>query len=136
MILYFAAPVFTSAQLAWNELLANSLRSKHQVILPQEFECKLHLISDYCLKGVRKCDVILVNCDGSDVESGTSAEFGYAKALDKYSIAYRTDIRKGGDCDQGINMMVAHQCDYYVNQPRASYSEIARAILGILERWQ
>jgi nucleoside 2-deoxyribosyltransferase len=40
---------------------------------------------------------VLAILDGSDVDSGTAAEIGYAAALPRPVIGLRTDLRPGGD---------------------------------------
>lgn len=138
MRIYFAAPLFTTPQRSWNSLLANNLRSHgHEVDLPQEFCGGGGIpgpISDLCLTYIDLCDIILVNCDGPDADSGTCMEFGYAR--DKKSIAYRTDMRQVGDCDKNVNLMIAEQVDVFLNLPLANYSEVGRAILGVIDRWK
>jgi len=46
---------------------------------------------------IRKSDGVVAVLDGVDVDSGTAAEIGYASALGKWVIAYRSDFRRTGE---------------------------------------
>ena len=136
-MIYFAAPLFTSAERSWNSLLANNLRSHGQTVqLPQEFCEGVEEIADLCLTRLKECSIIVVNCDGPDMDSGTAMEFGFALALGKDSVAYRTDFRRGGDCNKNVNLMIAVKADAFIHRPMGGYSEIGRAILGTIQRWE
>jgi len=138
--IYFAAPLFTSAEREWNTNLAHNLRGHgFEVELPQEFCGTLanpSLISDLCLTTLLSCDIVLVTCDGTDVDSGTAMEFGYAMKSDLNSIAYRTDFRRAGDCGNNCNLMIAEQATEFLYLPLANCNEVGRAILGAIERWK
>jgi nucleoside 2-deoxyribosyltransferase len=45
---------------------------------------------------------VLAVLDGNDVDSGTAAEIGYAAALNKPVVGYRTDLRVTGDNEATI----------------------------------
>jgi len=138
-MIYLAGPLFTTAQRTWNELLANNLRMKYEVRLPQEF-CSFKMnareMSLVCLTNITECDIIVLNCDGPDMDAGTAMEFGYALAIGKKSIAYRTDFRRTGDCDNNVNLMIGEQADAFVHRQMGGYSEIGRDVMGIIHRWE
>jgi nucleoside 2-deoxyribosyltransferase len=46
---------------------------------------------------IRVCAGILADLDGPDVDSGTAAEIGYAAALHRPVVGFRTDTRCSGD---------------------------------------
>lgn len=48
---------------------------------------------------IRASDAVLAILDGSDVDSGTAAEVGYACALGKPVVGLRTDLRRSGEND-------------------------------------
>lgn len=139
-MIYFASPLFTSAERNWNSLLSNNLRSHGEVVwTPQDFCLGLddpNEIANLCLTNLEHCSIIVVNCDGSDVEAGTAMEFGFANARGIKSIAYRTDFRRAGDCNKNCNLMIAAKADHFIYQPLAGYSEIGRSIMGILKNWK
>lgn len=110
LTLYMAGPLFTSAEVAFNAKLASELRLYYGVNLPQEMCKELSHPVDImrvCRRGIDDAHVVLVNCDGPDVDSGTAWEAGYAHARAKKIIAYRTDFRRAGDCDDDANLMIA-----------------------------
>lgn len=139
-MIYLASPLFTSAERSWNSLLANNLRQHGEVVWnPQDFCQTLddpNEIANICLTNLEHCSIIVVNCDGVDVDAGTAVEFGYALAQGTRSIAYRTDFRRAGDCNKNCNLMIASKADHFIHQPLAGYSEIGRSILGVIKRWK
>ena len=79
MKLYFAGPLFTSAERAWNAEVAATLRAAgHDVFLPQEKEPGMDAL------GIFTADVIAIDAaqalvaimDGLDPDSGTAWEVG------------------------------------------------------------
>lgn len=140
-MIYMAGPLFTSAQREWNILLAHNLEviTEHTVMLPQVF-CEgvtdPNKISNLCLHQLTTCDIVVVCCDGVDVDSGTAMECGVAVERDLKIIAYRTDFRRAGDCNKNINLMIAEQAAACLIMPLANYAEVGRAIAGTIKRWE
>jgi len=97
--LYFAGPLFTTAERDFNKRLAAVLREVHchSVLLPQESEQKGVSQAAAIFKGdvwgIDTCEVVVANMDGPDPDSGTCWECGYAFAKGKSVVLYRTDIR-------------------------------------------
>lgn len=57
---------------------------------------------------IRKANAILAILDGSDIDSGTAAEIGFAAGLPRPVIGLRTDLRMSGDNPATtINLQVA-----------------------------
>jgi len=117
--IYFAAPLFTQAERMWNRKLSESIKRKGtslDVFLPQEEGKKaikdgvidFKNIQQICLKGIDSCDAVLAVLDGSDSDSGTCFECGYAYSQGKKIIGLRTDVR-GGE-DNGLNAMLNQSC--------------------------
>jgi len=75
---------------------------------------------------IDRCDWVLANLDGVDVDSGTAAEIGYAYARGKRIIGYRGDFRFS--CDN-LGSTVNLQVEYFI---RASGGEIYRDWDGLL----
>ncbi len=48
-------------------------------------------------EALNKAEAVLAILDGPDVDSGTSAEIGYAYAKGKIIMGYRSDLRKSGE---------------------------------------
>ncbi|MDO9352859.1 MAG: nucleoside 2-deoxyribosyltransferase [Solirubrobacteraceae bacterium] len=58
---------------------------------------------------IRTADALFAVLDGTDVDSGTAAEIGFAAALGKPTIGLRLDIRSTGDNDGTVvNLQVQH----------------------------
>jgi nucleoside 2-deoxyribosyltransferase len=97
MRIYIATPLFTAAEKEFNAMLARELRRrKHVVFLPQETEADISspvAIFRSDLYGLNMADCVLAGLDGSDVDSGTAWEVGYAYAQRKTVFGLRTDNR-------------------------------------------
>jgi nucleoside 2-deoxyribosyltransferase len=58
---------------------------------------------------LRTCSCVLAILDGSDVDSGTASEIGFAAALPRPVVGLRTDLRMAGDnAATPINLQVLH----------------------------
>lgn len=57
------------------------------------------------------CDMVLAVLDGTDVDSGTAAEIGYAFARGKRIVGYRGDFRRTGEND-GVTVNL--QVEYFI----------------------
>jgi nucleoside 2-deoxyribosyltransferase len=59
------------------------------------------------IKLIKEADAVFAVLDGTDVDSGTSAEIGYASALGKKVIGYRGDFRLSADSSScAVNLQV------------------------------
>ena len=96
MKIYLAGPLFSAAERNFNNELTRLLRNKgHEVWLPQEFEQRTMTANQIFAKdveGIDWADVVVANMDGTDPDSGTSWECGYAYRK-KPVILFRTDFR-------------------------------------------
>jgi len=136
-----AGPLFTGAERYHNRKRAEELRKllpRHEFILPQDraamFLPDLAAVVSDCLKQVRDADQLLACLDGPDVDSGTCVEIGYAIALGKPILGYRTDFR--GSEIEGVNAMVRYGCTDYVMAPsiERSIEELAAILSAKLSR--
>jgi len=59
------------------------------------------------LEAIRNCDQFIAVAEGSDVESGTSMEIGFAHALGKRIRCLRTDFRTQGERIGPVNIMIS-----------------------------
>jgi hypothetical protein len=58
---------------------------------------------------LRSCDIVLGVMDGTEVDSGTASEIGFAAALGKKCYGLRTDFRDCGEFDgQPFNLQVLY----------------------------
>lgn len=119
MTVYFAAPLFTHAEIAYNAACAEKLRAAgHTVILPQETASACNIpepgwerrvfLANKVSEGT--ADVVLAVLDGADSDSGTCWEVGYACAKGIPVVGLRTDFRNSGDGRYGVNLMLSESC--------------------------
>jgi nucleoside 2-deoxyribosyltransferase len=131
--IYLAGPLFTLAEQEFNQRLADRLaatRADWQIILPQtrakkllEQENGIELVFQDCLEMIDRSDVIVGILDGSDADSGTCIELGFAYARRKPIVGIRTDSRALED--RGLNLMVSQVCSTIVLGPHQSTSDLA-----------
>lgn len=58
---------------------------------------------------IRSADALFAVLDGTDVDSGTAAEIGFAAALGMPVVGLRLDLRRAGDNDGAVvNLQVQH----------------------------
>lgn len=114
---YMAGELFDLKHLAGNALIAEALaevsKGRYLPILPQDLELPsldAKAIRDTDYKALLECDAAVFHFDGTDLDSGTVAEFMAAKVADIPSVLLRTDLRRSGDRnDRPWNLM----CDYF-----------------------
>jgi nucleoside 2-deoxyribosyltransferase len=123
MKIYFAGPLFTLAKKRFNQDLADAITRQmpeSEIILPQNDaknfdpteEDFFRKIFNSCIGSLNQCDIVLAILDGSDSDSGTCIEMGYAYATGKPIIGLRTDFRSLEE--NGVNLMVSNVCSSYV----------------------
>ncbi|WP_371802267.1 nucleoside 2-deoxyribosyltransferase [Candidatus Lokiarchaeum ossiferum] len=61
---------------------------------------------------IQDSDLIIAVLDGSDVDSGTAAEIGYAYGIGKKIYGYRGDFRNCGD---NLGSVINLQVEYFIN---------------------
>lgn len=146
--IYFAGPLFTQAERMWNLRLAEIIKTKRkdlEIFLPQkeEKEATTNGILDsrkifrICIDGMDTSDIIVAILDGSDSDSGTCFECGYAYSKGKPIIGVRTDIRVGHD--NGLNAMLNHSCNFVIlNEPgedlEKDLEKLAQLIIADIDR--
>ena len=118
--LYYAAPLFTAAERAWNAANAVRLRRRFpqlELLLPQEFCAPFDHhperpdfagIYRACLEQLQRAGAVLCVLDGADADSGTCFEVGFAVARGIPVVALRTDWRPAED--GGGNCMLVRSC--------------------------
>lgn len=100
---YFAGALFSAKELIGNKLIADSICAKsgrYEIVLPQDMEVsRLHPkeIRDGDMRALLNCDMGIFNFDGTELDSGTVAEFMLAKFAAKPALLLRTDFRVSGD---------------------------------------
>jgi len=141
--IYFAGPLFTQAERMWNLRLAEIIKTKRkdfEIFLPQEEEKKAIIdekldfrrIFRICIDGIDSSDIVVAVLDGSDSDSGTCFECGYAFSNGKPVIGVRTDIRGGHD--NSLNAMLNHGCNSVIiyksgENPEKDLKKLAQLII-------
>lgn len=102
--IYYAGDLFDHKHLVGNAILASYIEKcsegQYKCIVPQNLEQPSRRgvdIRNKDLRMVMECDLGIFNFDGADLDSGTVAEFMYAKALDIPAVLFRSDLRISGD---------------------------------------
>jgi nucleoside 2-deoxyribosyltransferase len=80
---------------------------------------------------IRTASGLLAILDGSDVDSGTAAEIGYAAALPRPVVGVRTDLRPGGDNEAAI---VNLQVEWFVEASGGTICTSLDAAIQVLSR--
>lgn len=131
--IYFAGPLFSIAEINFNIALTDILKSNgYNVFLPQN-ECGDNTgkaIYEICKSGIDGADVVVAILDGTDHDSGTAWECGYATGKGIPVIGVRTDFRKNGDTG-GFNAMLFFSASAVVEDPE-KYADILLAKLNAL----
>ena len=134
MKLYFAGPLFTAAERAWNEELAAALREGgHEVFLPQDQEPGKDAAGIFAtdVRGIDGADALVAIMDGPDPDSGTAWEVGYAYGR-KPVVLVRTDIRSQTGSGASYNAMLNQSATIRVDLPFATAARIVAEILEAL----
>lgn len=144
MIIYLAGPLFTLAEREFNTRLANDLnniRPDITIILPQNEALKFtnseNMLSDIfkdCIQSVDRADVVVVILEGSDADSGTCVELGYAYGKGKPILGIRTDSRISEV--SGLNLMIPFACNEMYLNTKASIEDISNKIVEFITRWE
>ena len=139
MKLYFAGPLFTTAERAWNAEVTAALRAVgHEVFLPQENPASEQTgtaIFRKDLEGLDWAEGVVAIMDGADPDSGTCWECGYAYARRKPVVLFRSDFRGSGDSDDiPYNAMLIGAADAHIELPLGSIDDAVTAIHAALGR--
>ena len=135
MKVYFAGPLFTTAERAWNAEVVAALRAAgHEVFLPQEKEPGKDAAGIFAadVDGIDSADGLVAVMDGPDPDSGTCWEVGYAYGNSKPIVLVRTDFRDLAGTAGRYNPMMTESATIRLDLPAASTTEVITAILEAL----
>jgi len=95
----------------------------------QAFQQLATEIAETNRRALDAADLVVAVLDGSDVDSGTAAEIGYAFARGKKIVGYRSDLRRGGE-NEGVcvNLQVEHFVRASGGTVVATLDELVRAV--------
>jgi nucleoside 2-deoxyribosyltransferase len=135
MRLYFAGPLFTAAERAWNQDLADALRGAgHEVFLPQDEEPGRDAAGIFRgdVRGIDWADALVAIMDGPDPDAGTAWECGYAYGK-KPILQVRTDVRAQAG-PSPYNAMLTESATIRLDLPSAPMARVVTEVLGALGR--
>ena len=143
MKIYLAGPLCTQAERQWNRKLAAALmklKPNLEIILPQDVEMKFHDDSpDFAaifkrnVESIESSDAIVAISDGSDSDSGTAWECGYAYVKGKAVIGERTDFRVSED--ENLNTMLSQSSNVVFQKSLdEDITKLSKKIMEKLER--
>ena len=82
---------------------------------------------------IESSDGVFAVLDGSDVDSGTAAEIGYAAALGRPIVGWRSDFRSAGDnAGAVVNLQVQHFIERTGGRIVRSLEEAEAALLELV----
>lgn len=82
-------------------------------------------------QAIDRCDWIVANLDGVDVDSGTAAEIGYGYAVGKRIFGYRGDFRLSSD---NLGSQVNLQVEYFIRESGGDIYHAWADLLAALEQ--
>jgi nucleoside 2-deoxyribosyltransferase len=135
--LYFAGPLFTTAQRTWNAEVTAALRAAgHQVFLPQEKEPGEDAAGIFAadVGGIDGAGGVFAIMDAPYPDSGTSWEVGYAYGVKKPIVLVRTDFRWMAGNAGEYNPMLSEAATIRLDLPAASTTEVVNAVVAALVR--
>lgn len=122
--IYIAGALFSQAEREFNLKLQRMIsEAGFSVFLPQEDakdnldqrDDRNHLsIFNQCLSGLKKSDIVVAVLEGTDIDSGTAWEIGYAYAKGKPVIGLRTDFRIQTPGER-VNLMIQESLTEYAD---------------------
>jgi nucleoside 2-deoxyribosyltransferase len=134
MKIYFAGPLFTSAERAWNDELATALRDGgHEVFLPQDKEPGKDATGIFTtdVGGIDWADVVVAVMDGPDPDSGAAWECGYAYGK-RPILLVRTDFRAQTGSGAPYNPMLTESATTRLDLPFAPLARVVAEVLAAL----
>ena len=99
--IYMAGPLFNEGDRYTNQCNSDALRAEgFTTFLPQEVvidKDSSQLVKAACFymdfKAINECDIVIANCNGIEIDSGTAAEIGLCYGLKKQIYLYKSDVR-------------------------------------------
>ena len=116
-MIYIAGPIFSSYELKFLKELADDLSGRLKLDVEKDFFLPHRDVGDVGtggigrdkaffddLKALDESKIIIAWLDGSDVDSGTAVELGYAYARDKKIFGLLTDRRRSDGSLEGVSL--------------------------------
>ena len=125
----------------WDEgdLLFKAFRSRARSMSPEmraeELKRLNHQIGERNRQAIESVDAVVAVLDGTDVDSGTASEIGFAFACGKPIFGYRGDIRLTGENEATL---VNLQVQYWIEESGSGKGRLVRTLsdlMMILDTW-
>jgi nucleoside 2-deoxyribosyltransferase len=143
-LIYLAGPLFSLPEKRENLRLCRMLERWCDVFLPQrDGELIPHLIQrglsqqeayqtvfERDTAAIKACDALVINLDGRVIDEGAAFELGYAHALGKCCVGYRTDVRVLLPCGQNPMVVVPLSAIFTSVEMLESWARSFRASVG------
>ena len=139
-IVYWGGDLFDLKDLVGNRMLAEAFEQqaagRWQAVLPQENGSngeRSGSIRDDDMEQLFTADALVANFDGTDLDSGTVAEFCFARFIDIPAVLLRTDFRNHNDtatCPDPWNLM----CSGYPRTEVLLYNAMVEAASAPFDR--
>ncbi|MDI6806699.1 MAG: nucleoside 2-deoxyribosyltransferase [Candidatus Aenigmarchaeota archaeon] len=135
---FLASPLFSESEIWFDKQMVSlmeklgfkvfwSWRDERELRKRKELEGKDWTYKIYVLNRelIDKCDMVVACLDGSDVDSGTAWEIGYAVANKKPVIGIKTDGRLHGK-NQVVNLMIQESVSKIVKSLKELEEELRK----------
>ena len=134
--IYMAGPLFNEGDRYSNKVNSDALRKAgYATFLPQEVvidKDSSKLVKDACFymdfKAINLCQIVIANCNGIEIDSGTAAEIGMCYALNKKIYAYKSDVRNYYNENYKLNNFVGGLVD---NRTYSNIEDIIKEMEGV-----
>lgn len=81
---------------------------------------------------IEEADAVLAVLDGVDIDSGTAAEIGWAAAIGRPVVGWRSDFRRAGDNEAAVvNLQVEYFIERSGGRIERSLDHVVAALLGL-----
>lgn len=137
MKIFLAAPLFNEAEQDFNSKIAKRLREEgFEVWLAQESSFIQHgahkekkKIFEGGISALKASDAIVAVLDGIQVDAGVAFEVGFARALEKPVVGFKTDYRvfsAGEEVNLMLDVSMIKMCE--------SVDEVVNSLIGLRDR--
>jgi nucleoside 2-deoxyribosyltransferase len=111
-------------------VLLHASSCEHHGERVQRWKAANRIIGGNNANAIRECDALAAVLDGSDVDSGTAAEIGFAAALGKKAYGLRTDFRLSADNEGSrVNLQVEYFIHMNGGRIAGSVDELISAVI-------
>jgi nucleoside 2-deoxyribosyltransferase len=138
MKVFLAAPLFSEAEREFNFKIAKRLRdegfevwfAQEVLFIKERVHKEKRRIYEGDVSALKTSDMVVAVLDGVEVDAGVAYEMGYAKALGKPIVGFKTDYRTFSEMEE-VNLMLKLSLVKICK----SIDELIDAIGNMRQRW-